>query len=361
MKYIDEFRDKELVNSLVDEIKKFTDREYTFMEVCGSHTMAIHRFGIPHLLPTNIRLISGPGCPVCVTGKNYIDKAIAYSHYSDTIVATFGDLMRVPGSYSSLERAQANSSDIRVVYTPLDALSIAKNNLGKKVVLLGVGFETTAPGTAVVIKQAFTANIENFFLFSAHKVMPPAMDAIVNEGVQIDGYICPGHVSTITGKSIYEHIPEKYGLPCVISGFEPSDILQSILMLIKQIEENRPSVEIQYKRVVKPEGNPKARQFMEDVFVPRDDYWRGLGTIQNSGLQLKEEYKDFDIEEIRPILIETDEHEPDCICGEILKGFKKPLDCKLFGRKCTPVNPVGACMVSSEGACQAYYKYKSNG
>jgi hydrogenase expression/formation protein HypD len=357
---MDEFRDKNLVDTLIAEINQYIHREYTFMEVCGSHTEAIHKFGIPSLLPPNIKLISGPGCPVCVTSKHYIDKAITYSHYSDTIITTFGDLLRVPGSHSTLEKEQANSSDIRVVYTPLDALTIARKNPEKKVIFLGVGFETTAPGTAVVIKNAFAAGIKNFFVFSAHKIMPPAMRAIIDEGVNINGYICPGHVSTVTGTSIYEFIPEKYGLPCVISGFEPTDILQSILMLLSQIENNRPAVEIQYKRVVKPEGNPKARHFMEDVFQSRDEYWRGFGQIEKSGLCIKEQYKEFNIEQVREIFIEADEKEPGCICGDILKGLKTPLDCRLFGNRCTPLNPVGACMVSREGACQTFYKYKQH-
>lgn len=361
MKFIDEYRNKELVEKLVSQINRFDKNPYIFMEVCGSHTMAIQKFGIPSLLPENINLISGPGCPVCVTAKKYIDTAIAYSKIPGVIIATYGDLMRVPGSHSSLEKERSESEDIRIVYSSLDAVQIAGNNPEKKVVFLGIGFETTAPGTAVAVKEAEKQGMSNFFVFSAHKLMPPAMNAVVDEGVRISGYICPGHVSAITGKSIYEHIPRRYGLPCVISGFEPSDILQSILMLIQQIEDNRPAVEIQYKRVVKPEGNPRAQAFLNDVFTTRTDYWRGLGAIPDSGLKLKKKYKNFDIEEVMPVEVNTHEDDKSCICGEVLKGLKNPLDCKLFGKYCNPLNPVGACMVSLEGACQAYYKYQRNG
>ncbi|MFP4447975.1 MAG: hydrogenase formation protein HypD [Bacteroidales bacterium] len=357
MKYIDEYRKKELVEYLIEKIHKKTTGDYTLMEVCGSHTMAIHRFGLPSLLPSGIHLVSGPGCPVCVTGKRFIDQAVAYSNEENFIVTTYGDLMRVPGSVSSLEKAKAAGGDIRIIYSPLDALNIAKSNPDKTVVFPAIGFETTAPGTAVVVDNAERTKIDNFLVLSGHKVMPPAMDALVVEGVKIDGYICPGHVSTITGSVIYKHIPEKYGIPCVISGFEPVDILYSILMIITQIENNDPKVEIQYKRAVKPGGNPKALEFMDRIFYNDDDYWRGLGTIENSGLKLRNKYNAYNAEYVVPIEVSAKEEDQDCICGEILKGLKNPLDCKLFASKCNPMNPVGACMVSSEGACQAFYKY----
>lgn len=360
MKYTDEFRDKELVRKLIGEIRQFYDSPYKFMEVCGGHTMAIHKYGIPSLLPDNIELLSGPGCPVCVTAKNYIDRAVVYSRMKDVILTSYGDLLRVPGSFSSLEKEKAEGMDIRTVYSLLESLKIAKNNQDKQVIFLGIGFETTAPASAVGIMEAKKQKISNFQVLSAHKIMPPAMDAIVEEGVDLDGYLCPGHVSTITGKSIYEHIPERYGLACTIAGFEPTDILQSILMLLKQVYEQRPGVEIQYKRAVREEGNTKAKDFMEKVFLNRDDFWRGLGMIKNSGLGIREEYKDFDAEYKMPVKVSTVNDDKGCICGEILKGLKKPLDCRLFGTTCTPANPVGACMVSSEGACQAFYKYKRN-
>ncbi|MFO8235829.1 MAG: hydrogenase formation protein HypD [Bacteroidales bacterium] len=358
MKYIDEYRSKELVDQLLHEIHALARGKYTLMEVCGSHTMAIHRFGLPSVLPSNIRLVSGPGCPVCVTGKRFINMAIAYTNKPDTIVATYGDLLRVPGSSFSLEKAKAEGGDVRIVYSPLDALNIAKSNAEKNVVFPAIGFETTAPGTAVAIDQAVKEGVENFYVLCGHKIMPPAMNAIVEEGVKIDGYICPGHVSTITGEDIYKHIPVNYGIPCVIAGFEPVDILYTILMIIKQIENNNPAVEIQYKRAVKPEGNRKALDYMHKVFITRDDYWRGLGIIEKSGLRIRENYKSIDAEEVMPVRVQAEEKDQGCICGEILKGLKNPLDCKLFENQCTPINPVGACMVSSEGACQAYYKYK---
>ena len=360
MKYIDEFRDKSLVRRLIDEIAQHSGRKYRFMEVCGGHTMAIQRFGIPALLSENISLLSGPGCPVCVTSKRYIDRAIAYSRMDGVTVTSYGDLIRVPGSYSSLEKERAEGKDIRIVYSLLDALRIAQNEPNKQVVFLGIGFETTAPATAIGIMEAEKHGLENFQVLSAHKLMPPAMNAIVEEGVQLDGYLCPGHVSTITGESIYEHIPEKYGLACVIAGFEPTDILQSILMLIRQIDSQHPEVEIQYRRAVKAEGNVKAQSFMKEVFTERDDYWRGLGKIENSGLGIRKAYADFDAEKRMPVEVPTVKEDSGCICGEILKGLKNPLDCRLFGTSCTPVDPAGACMVSSEGACQAYYKYKRN-
>ena len=328
------------------------------MEVCGGHTMAIHRFGIPSLLPANINLKSGPGCPVCVTGKSYIDKAIVYARMNDVIVCSYGDLLRVPGTFSSLYKEKAASGDVRTVYSLMEALKVARENAHKKVVFLAIGFETTAPGSAVGLVEAGKEGLDNFYLFSSHKLMPPAMSAIVENGVKIDGYICPGHVSTITGKGIYEHIPEQYGLACVIAGFEPLDILQSILMLIEQLENHNPKVEIQYKRAVREEGNTKAKEYMHQVFEPRDDWWRGLGILKNSGFGIKEAYREFDAEYVMPVETDTEETDMGCICGDILKGLKEPNDCKLFGITCTPVNPVGACMVSSEGACQAFYKYR---
>jgi len=358
LKFVDEYRSRRLIDALIREISQCTERVYTWMEVCGGHTMAIHRFGIPALLPENIRLLSGPGCPVCVTHIQFIDKAIAYARMKKVIVASFGDLLRVPGSYSSLEKERAQGHEVRIVYSLLDALEIARNNPTREVVFLGIGFETTAPGSAVGIMEADRRQIHNFSLLSAHKLMPPAMDAIVEEGVALDGYICPGHVSTITGASIYRHIPEKYGLACVISGFEPVDMLQSILMLIRQVEEKNPSVEIQYKRAVHKGGNPRAREYMNQVFEKRADYWRGLGIIQASGLGIRREFRRFDAEYKIPVETKTTEEHTACICGEILKGLQKPTDCKLFDNFCTPSNPVGACMVSPEGTCQAYFRYK---
>jgi hydrogenase expression/formation protein HypD len=327
------------------------------MEVCGGHTMAIQRFGIPSLLPETIELISGPGCPVCVTSRSYIDHAIALARLPNVIITTYGDLIRVPGSTSSLDAEKAAGHDIRIVYSVLDALEIAKHNRRKKIVFLGIGFETTSPATAAGILKAEMAGLFNFSVLSAHKIMPPPMAALIDAGVEIHGYLGPGHVSTITGSGMYDFIAENYGLGVVISGFEPTDILQSILMLVKQFESRRPAVEIQYSRVVKPEGNTKALGMLEEVFELRDDWWRGLGVLAASGYKIKEKYARFDAEKLFEVTIVPTRSDKGCICGSILKGIAKPSDCKLFGKSCTPTDPVGACMVSNEGACAAWYRY----
>lgn len=358
MKYIDEFRNKDLVTKLSDTIKKVATRDYTFMEVCGGHTAAIHRFGITSLLPGNVRLISGPGCPVCVTGTDYIDKAIAYSTMDKFIICTFGDLIRVPGSGSSLEKEKATGADVRIVLSGLDALEIAEMNPEKTVIFLGIGFETTAPGTAVTIKQALSGELRNFFLLSAHKVMPPAMETIIKEGVSLDGFICPGHVATITGSAIFNFIPENYNLSCVVTGFEPADLLQSILMLIRQVNQASPKLEIQYSRAVTLNGNTIARGLMSEVFEPCDVRWRGFGVIPSSGLMLRRNFERFDIEKRIPLKINFKKDNELCICGDILRGIKTPVDCHLFANICFPENPVGACMVSNEGSCNTWYKYR---
>ena len=357
MKYIDEYRDKKLVLKLVNQIKKISTKKVSFMEVCGGHTMSIQKFGIPSLLPPTIELLSGPGCPVCVSSRKYIDQAIAYSRLDDVIITTYGDLIRVPGSTSSLDREKANGASVKIVYSILDALKIAKENPSKKIVFLGIGFETTAPSSAMGILNAAKENINNFFVYSSHKIMPPAMGALIDEGVKINGYIAPGHVSAITGTAIYADIPEKYGLSCVISGFEPVDLLHSIYMLVKQVEDNDPKVEIQYSRIVKPEGNLIAQKSLDEVFELRDDWWRGLGVLPKSGLKIRDKYKAFDVEQNISVEVEETREDKGCICGEILKGLKKPKDCKLFATACTPNDPVGACMVSHEGSCHAYYRY----
>ncbi len=358
MKYIDEFRNKDLVTKLADLIHKTAIRDYVFMEVCGGHTAAIHRFGIPYLLPENVKLISGPGCPVCVTGTDFIDKAIAYSKMEDIIITTYGDLIKVPGSSSSLEKEKAAGADIRIVLSGLDALEIAMINSGKKIIFLGIGFETTAPGTAVTIKEAKRENVKNFFLLNAHKLMPPAMEAIIREGVRLDGFICPGHVATITGSSIFNFIPEKFNLACVVTGFEPLDILQSILMLIKMVNKDAPKVEIQYNRAVTLYGNSIAQKHLSEVFKPCDAPWRGFGVIPLSGLTLRKDFEKFNIENEIPVEISYQEDNELCICGKILTGLETPEDCPLFAEICFPENPVGACMVSSEGTCNSWYKYR---
>jgi hydrogenase expression/formation protein HypD len=358
MKYVDEFRNKELVATLAEKIRKSVSRDYTFMEVCGGHTAAIHRFGIPELLPAGIRLISGPGCPVCVTATDFIDKAIEYSKMSDIIICTFGDLLKVPGSVSSLEKGKAAGADVRIILSAIDGLEFARKNPEKKVIFLGIGFETTAPGTAVTIKQAAKEKITNFFLLCAHKVMPPAMEAIIRNGVRFDGFICPGHVATITGSSIFGFIPEQFNLGCVIAGFEPVDLLQSILMLIRQVNDNAPVVEIQYSRAVRPDGNPIARKFISEVFEPDSVTWRGLGMIPLSGLKMRKNFEMFDIEKRIQLDLNFTKDNELCICGKILRGINTPFDCPLFATVCYPENPLGACMVSGEGSCNTWYKYK---
>jgi hydrogenase expression/formation protein HypD len=357
MKYIDEYRDKNLVLKLAKAIAKASTKPVRLMEVCGGHTMAICKFGLPALLPPTVTLLSGPGCPVCVTDKRFIDYAIAYSRNPELMVATFGDLIRVPGSTSTLMQERAREADIRTVYSPLEALEIAKEHPSKQIVFLGIGFETTAPTTAAAIQEAAQRGIPNFFVHSSHKIMPPAMGALIDEGVKINGYICPGHVSVITGSHIYEPIAEKYKLGCVVSGFEPVDLLQSIYMLVKQWEAGMPHVEIQYSRAVRPEGNVKAQSLMAEVFEARDDGWRGLGILPKSGLGISQTYRAHDAESMISVEVEKTIETQGCICGEILKGLKTPQECPLFDKACTPSNPIGACMVSSEGACAAHWRY----
>lgn len=358
MKYIEEYRNKELILKLADNIKRSVSRKYVFMEVCGGHTSAIHRFGIPALLPPEISLISGPGCPVCVTATDFIDKAIAYSRRENVTIVTFGDLIRVPGSSSSLEKEKIKGADVRIVFSGLEALNIARSEQDKSIIFLGIGFETTAPGTAVTIIKAREEGLNNFLLLSAHKVMPPVMDAIVKNGIRVDGFICPGHVATITGAKIFKFLPERYRLGCVISGFEPTDILQSVLMLVRQINRRLPDVEIQYIRAVTADGNLIAQGQLSEVFEPCDEIWRGFGKIPLSGLRLRKEFENFDAEKRISVTIPQYRDNPSCICGDILRGLKRPYNCRLFRKECTPENPVGACMVSPEGACNTYFKYQ---
>ncbi|MFW6369834.1 MAG: hydrogenase formation protein HypD [Bacteroidota bacterium] len=357
MRYVTEFRNKEDVKRLVAHINKYDGPVLRFMEVCGGHTMAIQRFGIPSMLPENVRLLSGPGCPVCVTSRKFIDEAIALSRRDDAIIATYGDLIRVPGSWSTLEQERGKGADVRIVLSSLQALQLAVENKHKKIIFLGIGFETTAPATAVAVQEAYQKGVSNFFVLSAHKVMPPAMESLVEGEVKLDGFLAPGHVSAVTGPSIYNKLATAYSLPVVISGFEPVDMLQSIGMLINQKQSHSPRVEIQYRRVVKPSGNVKARDMLNQVFSLEEDWWRGLGILPESGLKLKEPYREFRAEKWLPSSMEPAKEPRDCICGKVLKGLNSPNDCKLFGKACYPGNPVGACMVSSEGACQAYYNY----
>ncbi|MFH1476057.1 MAG: hydrogenase formation protein HypD [Verrucomicrobiota bacterium] len=355
-------------------------RSVRLMEVCGTHTMTAFRSGLRSLLPQNVALLSGPGCPVCVTPDDFVDQAVALARRPafapgastfakatvdksaggpDVTIATFGDLLRVPGTESSLERERARGADIRVVYSALDALALAKKMPDRKIVFLGVGFETTAPTVAWTIRQAQRDGIGNFLVLSAHRTMPPAMAALLRGGeVAIDGFMCPGHVSAIIGTRPYEFISRDYGLPCVVAGFEADDMLAAISMLLKQVAEGPAQVENQYTRGVNADGNPEARAIMAEVFAPCDAEWRGLGIIPSSGLGIRAAYRAHDAQAVlmtRPCAQSA--KRPACICGDILRGVKPPTACPLFRKTCTPETPVGACMVSSEGACAAYYRY----
>lgn len=359
MKYIDEFRNKEAAKNIINSINKETgDKQITFMEVCGTHTMSIARFGIREVLPDNIRLISGPGCPVCVTPNHYIDHAVALSRREEVIITTFGDMMKVPGSSSNLEKEHIKGNDIRIVGSTLEALHIAQENSEKKVIFLGVGFETTVPTVAASLMQAKSEHITNYSVLCAHKTMPEAMKALSTGDVNIDIFICPGHVSTVIGTQFYYPLVEDYGIGCVVSGFESLDILQSILMGIKQVVQNDLKVENQYTRAVKPEGNPQARSIIYEVFEPTRAEWRGLGAIPNSGLAIKKDYLGWNAEEQFQVEVEPTKEPKGCICGQILQGKKIPPQCNHFGKSCVPDNPIGPCMVSTEGTCAAYFKYK---
>jgi hydrogenase expression/formation protein HypD len=362
MKYVDEFRDTYKGEALLWQIEKLSHvigKHIKIMEICGGHTHSIFKYGIEEVLPKNIELIHGPGCPVCVMPKGRIDDAISIAQNNNVIFTTFGDAMRVPGSHVSLLQAKAQGADIRMVYSPLDCLQIAKENPHKEVVFFCIGFETTAPSTALTILQAAAENINNFSMFCNHVLVIPALKALLNNpDLQLDGFVGPGHVSVVIGAEPYEFISQDYQKPIVISGFEPLDIFQSIWMLLRQIVDNRCQVENQYNRLVQPEGNTVALAAINEVFAVRDFFeWRGLGDIPESGLKISPKYAQFDAEiKFNIPNIKVADHKA-CQCGEILKGVLKPQQCKVFGTACTPENPLGTCMVSSEGACAAYYKY----
>lgn len=354
---LEHFRDKKIAERLMAEIKGKLPKELRIMEVCGTHTMAISQYGIRRTVPIQLKFLSGPGCPVCVTPTKMIDLAIEIGKRKGVVILTFGDMMRVPGTRSTLEKERAKGSDIRVVYSPFDGLQIARELKERLIVFIGVGFETTSPIIAATVKKAYEEGVENFCVLPCFKLIPPAIRAILSSGeVKIDGFILPGHVSTIIGSEGYRFIAEEYSIPCVIAGFEPIDILHAVLLILNQIT-NHPKVEIGYRRSVKPEGNRVAQETLWEVFSPCDSEWRGLGEIQGSGLRFNEPYHQFDALTRIPIEL-TESIDPEgCICGEILKGKKLPSECSLFGNRCSPSNPVGPCMVSSEGACAAYYKY----
>ncbi|MBW2318106.1 MAG: hydrogenase formation protein HypD [Deltaproteobacteria bacterium] len=358
MKYLSEYRDGALASKMAERIRSISKKPARFMEICGTHTVAIFKNGVRQVLPENISLISGPGCPVCVTATRDIDKMIKVARIPEVIVATFGDMVRVPGSESSLKQEKSRGADVRMVYSAMDAVKIAQENTDKKVVFLGIGFETTAPTIAATVVAAEAQGVKNFSVLSSHKLLPPAMDALLSGGeVDVNGFMCPGHVSTIIGTAPYEVVVEQYKTPCVVMGFEPLDILQGIYMLVDQVEAGEARVEIQYRRAVAPKGNPNALKTINRVFEPCDAPWRGLGMIPKSGLTFRDSYRAFDAETLFDLEVPDSPEPPGCKCGDVLRGVNTPIDCKLFRKVCNPENPIGPCMVSSEGTCAAYFRY----
>lgn len=361
MKFVSEFRDPEAAKVLIAEIAKLAADQPArkFMEACGGHTHAIYRHGIESLLPESIEMVHGPGCPVCVIPMGRIDDAISIASHDGVTMCCFGDLMRVPGGSSTLLEAKAKGADIRVVYSPLDALAIAENEPDRNVVFFAVGFETTAPSTAITAMQARERDVSNFSIFCNHVTIVPPMKAILDSpGMELDGFLGPGHVSTVIGTGPYQFVSREYGLPLVTTGFEPVDILQGVAMLLRQLAEGRAEVENQYKRVVRDGGNPSALKMLGEVFELRPHFeWRGLGFIAQSALALRDEYAAWDAEkhfELPGVRVADPKA---CQCGEVLKGAIRPWECKVFGTACTPETPIGTCMVSSEGACAAYFNY----
>jgi hydrogenase expression/formation protein HypD len=358
MKLVDDFRNSDLAKGLTGSIHRSSTKHVRLMEFCGGHTVAIMRHGIRQLLPPTIEMLSGPGCPVCVTDNSDLDKAIALVRLPEVTLTTFGDMLKVPGSRSSLQQTRAEGADVRIVYSTLDALEIARQNPSRKVIFLGVGFETTAPTVAASILQAEKEGISNYHVLSMHKLCPPVIRAILDSGeVRVSGLICPGHVSAVVGSGAWDFIAREYGIPCVVSGFEPVDILQTVQMLVSQLEKGESRVEIAYRRGVSAWGNRRALEIMYQVFEPCAARWRGVGTVASSGLGLRPAYRRFDAEAAFRLDPGPTVEPKGCICGEVLRAVKTPRDCSLFHKVCTPANPVGPCMVSSEGSCAAYYLY----
>ena len=358
MKYIDEFRDPELARKTLAEIKRITTQPWVLMEICGGQTHAIKRFGIDQLLPEEIELVHGPGCPVCVTPLEQIDKALAIAAMPNVIFTSYGDMLRVPGSGKDLFSVRAQGGDVRVVYSPLDALKIAKDNPDKEVVFFAIGFETTAPANAMAVAQAKKMGLKNFSVLVSHVRVPPAMHAILGSpSNRVQGFLAAGHVCAVMGYWEYPPVAEQYQVPVVVTGFEPVDILQGILKTVRMLEAREVGAANAYARAVTLEGNKPAQAVINEVFVECDRKWRGIGTIPMSGWCLSEAYAEFDAESRFNVDTITTEESPLCIAGQILQGLKKPTDCAAFGKQCTPETPLGATMVSSEGACAAYYRY----
>ena len=359
MKFVDEYRSGPVASTFSQLIRSTVARPWTIMEICGGQTHTIVKSGLESLLPRQISLVHGPGCPVCVTPLEMIDKAIAIASMPDVIFTSFGDMLRVPGSTKDLLTVKAEGGDIRVAYSPLDAVRIAQQNPDKRVVFFAVGFETTAPATAMSVTQASRLGLKNFYLLSSHVLVPPAMEAILSSSEnRIQAFLAAGHVCTVTGYEEYFAIARKYRIPIIVTGFEPVDILQGISMAVQQLELGKAEVENQYSRSVRREGNLQARKLLDDVFETVDRSWRGIGRIPLSGYSLREKYRQFDAEKVFEVESIRAEESPSCIAGLILQGLKKPFECPVFGRECTPEHPMGAPMVSSEGACAAYYHYR---
>jgi len=361
MKYLDEYRDERIARALVSEIGRRATRPWVLMEVCGGQTHTLMRYGIDDLMPRGLELVHGPGCPVCVTPLETIDKAIAIARRPGTILVSYGDMLRVPGSRSDLFRVKASGGDVRIVYSPLEALKIARAKPAHQIVFFGVGFETTAPANAMAVWQAKHEGVENFSMLASHVLVPPAMRLLLSSrSNRVQGLIGPGHVCTVTGYPEYEKLSADFHLPIVVGGFEPVDLLESIAMLVAQLEDGRAQVENQYCRSVRYEGNERARQIVEEVFEACDQKWRGIGVIVQSGLRLREEFAAYDAQRIFELDTMTADESRECISALILQGLKKPTDCSAFATRCTPENPLGAPMVSAEGACAAYYHYRSH-
>lgn len=359
MKYIDEYRDERIVRALVAEIARRVTRTWVLMEICGGQTHTLMRYGIDELLPPQIELVHGPGCPVCVTPLETIDKAIAIAARPDVTFVSYGDMLRVPGSHSDLFRVKAAGGDVRVVYSPMDALRIARAEPRRKVVFFGIGFETTAPANAMAAWQARREGLKNFSMLASHVLVPPAIRLLLTSPqTRVQGFIAPGHVCTVMGYREYETLSREFHVPIVVGGFEPIDLLEAIAMLVAQLEEGRAEVENQYARSVDYEGNRPAQRIMEEVFEVCDRKWRGIGPIPQSGLRLRLEFADHDAEKVFGVADASVQEPAECISAMVLQGLKKPVDCPAFGRACTPETPLGALMVSAEGACAAYYQYR---
>jgi hydrogenase expression/formation protein HypD len=360
MQHLDQFKKPENIDKVINAINSMNTRPIKIMEICGTHTMAIARSGIKSLLNSNVKLISGPGCPVCVTPSDRIDKILELVQEKNIIIATYGDMLKVPGTKygDSLEKHKAMGAQVEIIYSAMDAIEIARNNPNKEVVFLGIGFETTTPGSAIAIEVANEEKINNFSVFSMHKLCEPILRALGEmEDFDIDGFICPGHVSIILGEKGFEFLTKEYGIPSVIAGFEGGDIVTAIYKIMSMIQDNKIEFINEYKRLVSYNGNELAWNMVLKYFEPTDDLWRGIGLVPNSGLKIRDEYSKFDAVKKFNIRLGTSENITVCKCGEIIKGKKEPKECPLFGTTCSPENPVGPCMVSSEGACAAYYKY----